>query len=489
MLSIVNGNSFLQTAESITSMHFSTFVADTNDHNVINFKENVLYHTPNHGTLEATFLDTFYSNRDVYESVMAIPTTSISIDDTFIIGKAGSHKDKDDESIQNKVFFILNEKNEIVDFHLAKTLSEVELEPMIRKLKYVLDNEGTQLECIYVADLCQCHSYQSIFPEVPVKLNLSHCVQRIKKCIKDKRDTRSQAFINDIGLIFRETSDRSRAKILPTSSPNCLLTNLDDFRKDHNEYINSLSPEKQEKLYNAFENMKRYIEIGYLSGIPVICRAPSNERLHHYLNRSLLKGSNNINLELAIAIITLFAYVYNIKSKSEDRIVPFEIIPSFLSSSIQNFKPLNEQETPEQITNFSSILDLKEERIIETVIDQIVNSHNTFQKFQKKCFRKGYNCYSASTFFVLHNKNIDSTGHDHAAKLRNNLAAFNLELDKTPADGDCLFSSILQQYDKLPSTPDFQRLHDHLSALQLKEGNLKERIMKLRYGNVSCFVK
>ena len=94
---------------------------------------------------------------------------------------------------------------------------------------------------------------------------------------------------------------------------------------------------------HQIENLRKHIQKGCLSDIPVGCGTETNERLHRHLNRSLLCGVSKIGPELAVAVMTCALYVWNCKRKAKSSQnkrttpeVPVEIVKESKPNSSQH---------------------------------------------------------------------------------------------------------------------------------------------------------
>ena len=77
------------------------------------------------------------------------------------------------------------------------------------------------------------------------------------------------------------------------------------------------------------ENLKKHVEKGCVSGVPPGGGTENNERLHRYLNRSLLLGATCLSVEVAKAVLTVLFYVYNssITNGKKGKVAFYTLLP------------------------------------------------------------------------------------------------------------------------------------------------------------------
>ena len=211
-------------------------------------------------------------------------------------------------------------EHQIIGWRLTKSTSFEEIRSLLQELKEEID-----VTRVIVDDCCKVRSlYQSVFPDVEVKLDLFHAVQRVTKTIP-KGTELSKKFSKEFGMIFRAREDSSEVRKMPTPHPEVMTENLENFVKRWQTFLNQ---DNMERTLTEIDHLRRHISKGYLSDLNPGEGTESNGSLHHVLNRSLLCGATTIGPELAIAVITLLFYSINCKQRGtkhyrNSRIVPF----------------------------------------------------------------------------------------------------------------------------------------------------------------------
>ncbi len=162
---------------------------------------------------------------------------------------------------------------------------------------------GTKLNGILVDNCCKWKdSLVHIFPDIPVKLDLFHMVQRVVREVP-KSSMFSKEFSNEFGLVFRQVNDHGVQRTKPTPTPNIILKNIEQFifkwiTVKHDDGTDVLS----KTVLMEIENLKRHIKKGCLSGIDVGCGTNRDERLHREMNK--IFKTQSIGAELAYVRLT-----------------------------------------------------------------------------------------------------------------------------------------------------------------------------------------
>lgn len=127
-----------------------------------------------------------------------------------------------------------------------------------------------------------------VFPNVNVKLDVFHAVQRIVKTIPKETEV-SKQISKDFGLIFCNDGDCGENRDHLTSEPEIIERNLNNFIKRWSEVLKCYS---QKKNLHGQANLKVHISKRCLSGIPPGYGTECNERLHHMIIDSLLTNNS-----------------------------------------------------------------------------------------------------------------------------------------------------------------------------------------------------
>ena len=103
-----------------------------------------------------------------------------------------------------------------------------------------------------------------------------------------------------------------------------------------------------------------------------------------------------------------------------------------------------------------------------------LSMYNTLISVKSKCNRKGFKVGRLLGFHDRGCQNITDYN------LQPTLSSFNLLLDPTVKDGDCLFNSVLKQLSKLLFTNSNDEFSSHIAALDLLHEDKAIVMLKLR---------
>ena len=199
----------------------------------------------------------------------------------------------------------------------------------------------------------------------------------------------------------------------------------------------------------------------------------NNERLHRYLNRSFLRGASVISPELAGAILAVIFYVYNARliNVKKGKISWLVSYPSNHSTE------KNRVLLPETIETGSSDPDIATEmedtEETKRCYEHVILMHNTLISVKRNCDRKGFKVEKLLGFHGKGCQNITDYN------LQPTLSSFNLLLDPTVKDGNCLLNSFLKQLSKLLFTNSNDEFSSHISALDLLHEDKAIAMLKL----------
>lgn len=264
---------------------------------------------PGRKILIEIFLAHFFLNENTYVDAMSsLSAITISCDHTFkSVCNIGYQRSEDGNWVTqyNSIFCSLNQKGEIVDWQFTKSEGFEEVRSMFENLK---ERFGS-LELICLDNCCKWKNLLGeVFPDVPVKLDLFHAVQRFVKTLK-KRDPVQRAAASDFGMIFRDPQDMGDTRKMSTPANDVLLSNLDNFLKKWSDRkSNGVEILNKERL-DAINNIRNHVIKGCLSHIPARCSTSINERLHKDMKKLL--ANNRMGTELAYAKFTRFFFRHN----------------------------------------------------------------------------------------------------------------------------------------------------------------------------------
>ena len=268
--------------------------------------------------------------------------TNLLKDHTFKVGKPiGGHREQDNKFIKSykKLFVLLNEEDAVVAWELTNSTSQDKIEPVLNEVKFKLKNN--QISYIYSDTCCGFKKvYEQCFPGVPIKLDLFHATQRITKTLPDKKCREAIDFSRCFGLVFRNSFGIGDTRNQITEDPATIIRNIDDFLKLKDMHIKELPVNKRNDLFSEIENLKKHVEKGCVSGIPLGGGTKNNERLHRYLNRSFSRGATCLSVEVAKAVLNVLFYVYNsrIINGKKGKVAFYTLLPLQKSSTNAQFK-------------------------------------------------------------------------------------------------------------------------------------------------------
>ena len=209
--------------------------------------------------------------------------TPYTTDHTFRVSKFIEERRTTDNKFVKQfenLFIILNENHQIIGWRLTTSTSFEEIRSLLQELKQEID-----VTRVIVDDCCKVRSlYQSVFPDVEVKLDLFHAVQRVTKTIP-KGTELSKKFSKEFGMIFRAREDSSEVHKMPTPHPEVMVENLENFVKRWRTFLNE---DNMEPTLTEIDHLRRHIRKGCLSDLNPGEGTESNESLHHVSNRWIM---------------------------------------------------------------------------------------------------------------------------------------------------------------------------------------------------------
>lgn len=215
------------------------------------------------------------------------------------------------------IFCVLGENGDVLHWRFTRGESFDEVREMFQELKVRHEKANVAIEGIIIDNCCKWKGLLSeMFPNVAVKLDLFHAVQRFVSTLP--MTVRLQSDIcKRYGLVFRESSDIGDNRLQPTPNKETLLLNLESFENKWkfkkikgNEVLNPAAKK-------ALANIKVHITKGCLSNIPIHVTTSGNERLHRHLN-TIMK-SNRIGIDTAFVRCSRLFFKNNNKLLSGDK--------------------------------------------------------------------------------------------------------------------------------------------------------------------------
>ena len=219
------------------------------------------------------------------------------------------------------LFCVLNEKGTVIQWKFTKTESTAELENVFLQLSQRFKAQNIVLDGIYLDNCCKWAQFLGkYFPDVCVKLDIFHAVQRFVRKIP-KRSKHSSESAKEYGLVFRQLGDIGKHLSSPTPSPTIILKNLEKFCPKWDLAKTSAGTSVLTKeMLKEIRNIKIHINKGCLSDIPVGCGTNRNERLHRDLTK--IVTTNRIGLPLLYT--KMFRMFYRLAQENEKGISPIE---------------------------------------------------------------------------------------------------------------------------------------------------------------------
>lgn len=144
----------------------------------------------------------------------------------------------------------MNEVGQVIAWQLTKSTSIDEVHNLLQNVAGRLHLESSTLFPIYVDNCCLLRQklLHSIGPNIVIKLDLFHAVQRITKTLP-KRHPFFHQCVDELKLVFRQTNDLGRKRTAPTPDAECISKNIDDFVKKWDKCLHQEWKLVQDILY------------------------------------------------------------------------------------------------------------------------------------------------------------------------------------------------------------------------------------------------
>ena len=457
------------------------------------FYTNDIFAFPSNDQLMNIILSQYQLDKDNYISEMQKVTgKAISCDHTFKVSRnigvvTEGSEDRFLKQFSN-LYIVLNEHGEICDWRLTKTTAFDEIEDLLIDLRDRLSLQEQGIETICIDDCCKNRQkYEGIFPNCKVKLDIFHACQRVIRCLPNKHILKSQ-FAKEFGLIFREKDDLGEQRLKNTPNECTIEQNLDSLLKKWKSFPGTCLTEDSLKQIEA---LRAHIRKGCVSDIPPGFGTEKNEQLHRLLSRSLLSGATRINIELAVALLTILFYYHskrvtsNRKHSCNAKIQCVPPVERHANLSTDNepttwapFKVREKEEGPIEprvcrefdTESFATIDDVCSEKVAEGILKAAQGIYDIISSLTEDVLDRSFN---ADDLLLLNNiptgltmryteeiedenDECDPTVVEHVQSLSRNLGGFNLTTDPVPKDGDCAFRSIARMLSSVcdPQQPE-----------------------------------
>jgi len=185
-----------------------------------------------------------------------------------------------------------------MQWNFTKSEQFDEVKDVFKQLSERFNRQGKKISGIYTDSCCKwAWKLNNIFPEVPVKLDLFHAVQRLTSKIP-KRTKYHAEILRSYSLVFRDPKDLGDQRMVNTPEPEILMQNLKKFEREWKDVKddNGHSVLNSDAL-KEIKNIKVHILKGCLSDIPPGCGTNRNEGLNKHLNEFL--STNKIGVSPA----------------------------------------------------------------------------------------------------------------------------------------------------------------------------------------------
>lgn len=258
---------------------------------------------PSDNLIRNLYITSFEEKKQLFTSAMnSLNAKWISCDHTFkAAANIGFERKEDGTWITQytSLFCIVNEKGQVIRWSFAMSESFDDVKPLFEALSSDFRRRGVTLSGIYIDNCCKWrHLLALYFPNVPVKLDLFHAIQRITRKVS-KRSHIFQELCKDYSLVFRDQRDQASERKLPTPPPEEILRNLNNFISKWVSVKNSSDSCAiiNKSIEKELKNIECHIRKGCLSDIPPGCGTTRNERLHRELKKTTV--TNRIGVDLA----------------------------------------------------------------------------------------------------------------------------------------------------------------------------------------------
>ncbi|KAK3752373.1 hypothetical protein QZH41_000381 [Actinostola sp. cb2023] len=370
----------------------------------------------------------------------------------------------------DNLFLGLNENGEVVLWKPIKSKSFQDIKYALIEFKDKLESSGHELNTILVSNCCESRAlYQEIFPEVPVKMGITHAIKAVTDTLpRENPDT--MAFAHKLLQIFSSSSTEQQ-RTEETTSPLEIEANLDFL-------LTNWRTRLLEPTMVACDHLRYHIRKGCLSGIPPGEGTEKIDNLHRYLQKSFLSRITVTTPDMAFAIITCILYAWNCKKQCKNLFKGKKVIP-IMPIEAQELKPKqNTIDSDHSKIDFKGLTDKGIEPlviectqqnnsavvtsmlvitadVVEYMFIRLLHIQDLINAFKDKCQKSfgvsDFPIFSSNGGISPYEKLISESSEQekNTEVLYKNLSEYGLEIDKVPGDGNCLFRSIVLQVQRL----------------------------------------
>lgn len=479
------------------------------------------YQPPSITVIRDCFLYAFERKQSMYTSKMIeLSAEWISIDHTFkVAANIGATRKCDArwEKQYDSMFCVMNDIGCVIAWQLSYGTAFKNVEDLLLGLKRRFHRQNKRMSLCFTDNCCSWRKkLQSVFGvDLTVKLDVFHAVQRIVKKIPKRHPFAfhcAQAF----SLVFRHPYDHGERRTKPTPGPETMNRQLDSFVltwKDIRFEEKSVLPLQALK---EIENLRKHINANCLSNIPPGCGTERNENLHKCLRQSASKV--RIGVHLVVALFTTFLYVWNEKRKSGAVGKKLKVVPAIESThqadkadekfgvGVSSQRSFNTDDDMMPVSycdmisnciwddeeqNLEDLLDSSDFKMdkdnVKGILDRAMNLSAVTESVERcngrnRMFNTDHvNLIASPALFALGtciNESAEAMSCEE--NLINTLSSYNMELVKSPADGNCLFSSIVYSLNQIVSLNEYECYRGHLHGLNLHVEDMPACILQLR---------
>jgi len=480
--------------------------------------------TPSTDTVHQCFLYIFKENKQFFGQNIREKTAKwMSADHTFKVAvniecmlPDGSWSTQFDS-----LYIVSNEVGQVLTYKLTKGTAMSRVEDILKNLKCRFDQQKATCDTIFVDDCCKVRSkLQQIFPNMAVKLDLFHAIQRVtSKVPKDRKHYLSSSFIDDFKMIFRAHADQGETRKMETPDEHTIMTNLErlterwkDVKYDTGEAVLNAN------VMHELLNLKVHIERGCLSRIPVGGGSTRNENLHKNLRAVIARS--RLGCELAEALLATFFYIWNERRSASE--LPLACVRPILSYRAaledEGFKPTTERfgiipessglenvsvpsaYDPEVLQ--SVLLDMYDNSTadchdtnndgftdseLNSIFCQAVNMSVLCNQLRSLCTNPRLSSkllYLMPCSLLLFSNSAFNTEKvaEHSERLNKNLLGYNLKLATVAYvfSGDSIFLSILSQLKEISTSSSALQKHLCCLGISLAESSDLKIVKEMR---------
>lgn len=301
-------------------VYFSTLRKNSHDPSISTFPEfQQRYQNPGEKVIASCIARNYFMKEKFYKNRMCQMTADrwLSCDHTFkVSANIGFWFNKRWVKLYDTLFIVLNEEGIVLTWKLCRGTKFTSIEDLLNMLKRRLELQGKGPSLFFLDNCCHWRNkVTSIFPDIAIKLDIFHAIQRVVSKIPKKKgcsETLKQLrrkMIDSFKMTIRDSADKGKERTMPTPSPEVILNNIQSFMNQWSTVVHDSVPLLPASAVREIEKLKQHVLKGCLSDIPPSGGTHGNEALHKTLNKGLKR--TRIGLELALAFLGMFFYKWN----------------------------------------------------------------------------------------------------------------------------------------------------------------------------------